>query len=140
MKGIITFLFVMWACVLPCGASAMEDADLFGHTKGIWAIEGKDTLERWVVIHNLAEAKDTGVFHLEVIGHEKDRPTWDIKRICTHMAITKDALKRSVTKPRDKGAVYPEAFDDAYAAWKNEAQAGRKVVCEMSVLDCLVDK
>lgn len=137
MKGIIPFLLAALVLLLPFDTAAVDDAVLFGHTKGIWAIEGKGTLERWVVIHNLAEAKDTGVFHLEIIGHEKGKPSWDIRRICTHMAITKDALKKSVTEPLEKGAVYPEAFDDAYAEWKKEAEAGRKVICETSVLECL---
>lgn len=118
-------------------AHAVDDAALFAHKPGIWAIQGKGTLSRWVVVHNLAEARDTGVFHIEVIGRVKGRPSWDIKRICSHMAISKDALKRSVTRPLNRGAVYPEAFDDDYAAWKKEADAGRKVICERSVLECL---
>lgn len=140
MKKIMSFLTAVLLCSIPAGAVALDDAALFGHTKGIWAIEGKGSLQRWVVIHNLAEAKGTGVFHLEVIGHEKGRPSWDIRRICPHMAVTKDALKRSVVKPLNKGAVYPEAFDDAYAKWKKEADAGRKVVCDMSVPECLRNK
>lgn len=137
MKGVIPFLLAALLCFLPCDARTMDDDALFGHTEGIWAIEGKGTLERWVVIHNLSEAKDTGIFHLEVIGHEKERPVWDIRRVCNHMAITKEALKRSVTKPLNKGAVYPEAFDDAYARWKKDADEGRLVVCESSILECL---
>jgi len=121
-------------------ARAVDDAALFGHKQGIWAIEDKGTLQRWVVIHNLAQARDTGIFHLEVIAHEKGRPSWDVKRICPHMAVTKDALKRSVIKPLNRGAVYPEAFDDAYAKWKKEADEGRKVICDRSVLECLPPK
>ncbi len=140
MKGIMPLMLALLMFSQPCDASAVDDAAIFGHTKGIWSIEAKGTLERWVVIHNLAEAKNTGVFHLEVIGHEKGRPSWDIRRICPHMAVTKEALKRSVVKPLNKGAVYPEAFDDAFAKWKKEAEAGRKIVCDMSVLECLKSK
>jgi len=127
-------------CFFIGEAYAVDEAAIFSHKPGIWAIEGKGTLARWVVIHNLPEAKDTGVFHIEVVGRVKGKPSWDIKRICSHMAITKDALKRSVTKPLNKGAVYPEAFDDAYAGWKKDAEAGKKTICDRSVPECLEGK
>ena len=140
MKGIIPVILALLICSFPFNARAVEDSALFSHKPGIWAIQGKGTLDRWIVIHNLAEAKDTGIFHIEVIGHVKGRPSWDIKRICNHMAISLDALKRSVMKPLNKGAVYPEAFDDAYANWKKDAEAGQKAVCDRSVLECLPAK
>jgi hypothetical protein len=140
MKTEILVILILFMAFFTCEAYAVDDSTIFSHKPGIWAIEGKGKLSRWIVIHNLAEAKDTGVFHLEVIGHEKGRPSWDIKRISSHMALTKDALKRSVTKPLNKGAVYPEAFDDAYARWKKDAEAGQKVVCDRSVLECLPAK
>jgi hypothetical protein len=140
MKGIMPVMLMLFMGAFVCEAYAVDEAAIFSHKPGIWAMKGKGTLDRWIVIHNLTEAKDTGIFHIEVIGHVKGRPSWDIKRICNHMAITKDALKRSVTKPVNKGAVYPEAFDDAYAKWKKEAEAGQKVVCDRSVLECLPAK
>jgi hypothetical protein len=140
MKTEILSILILFMGFFACEAYAVDETAIFSHKPGIWAIEGKGTLARWVVIHNLNEAKSTGVFHLEVIGHEKGRPSWDIRRICSHMAVTKDALKRSVTKPLNKGAVYPEAFDDAYAKWKKDAEAGQKVLCDRSVLECLKEK
>ncbi len=118
-------------------AHAVDEQALFGHKAGIWEIAPEGTLSRWVVIHNLAEAKDTGIFHIEVIGREKDRPAWDVRRIRAHMAVTTQALRRSVTRPLTTGAVYPEAFDDALARWKKECESGRRVVCETSVPECL---
>ncbi|HQI81127.1 MAG TPA: DUF5086 family protein [Deltaproteobacteria bacterium] len=118
-------------------ASAVDDQALFDHKPGIWEIAPEGTLSRWIVIHNLAEARGTGVFHIEVIGREHSRPVWDVRRIRAHMAVTKDALKRSVVKPLERGAVYPESYDDAYAQWKRNADGGRKVVCESSVPECL---
>jgi hypothetical protein len=118
-------------------AHAVDDKALFDHKPGIWEIAPEGTLSRWIVIHNLEEARDSGIFHIEVIGREQSGPIWDVKRIQPHMAVTKDALKRSVMKPLDRGAVYPEAFDDAYAQWKRNADSGQKVVCESSILECL---
>jgi hypothetical protein len=140
MKGIMPVMLMLFMGSFACEAYAVDEAAIFNHKPGIWAIEGKGKLARWIVIHNLAEAKDTGVFHIEVIGHVNGRPSWDIKRICNHMAITKDALKRSMKKPLNQGAVYPEAFDDAYAGWKKDAEAGRKAICDRSVLECLPAK
>ena len=140
VKGCMAAIAVVLLCSFPFDARALDDSALFAHKPGIWSIQGKGTLERWIVIHNLTEAKDTGIFHIEVIGHVKGRPSWDIRRICTHMAITKDALKRSVRKPLNRGSVYPEAFDDAYAKWKKDAEAGHKVLCDRSVLQCLPAK
>jgi hypothetical protein len=140
MKSTIIVILLLFIVCFACEAYAVDETAFFSHKPGIWAIEGKGKLARWIVIHNLAEAKGTGIFHIEVIGHVKGRPSWDIKHICNHMAITEDALKRSVRKPLDKGAVYPEAFDDAYAKWKKDAEAGQKVVCDRSVLECLPAK
>lgn len=137
-KGRIPLAFALVAgFVAVAPAHAVDDQALFHHKPGIWEIAPEGKLSRWVVIHNLSEARDTGVFHIEVMGREKGRPAWDVKRIRAHMAVTKDALKRSVVKPLDRGAVYPEAFDDAYAQWERDADGGRKVVCEGSILECL---
>jgi hypothetical protein len=140
VKGIILVILMLCMCCFPREACAVDDAAIFSHKPGIWQIGGKGKVSRWIVIHNLDEAKNTGIFHIEVIGHIKGRPSWDIERVCNHMAITKDALKTSVIRPLKSGAVYPEPFDDAYAKWKKNAEAGRKDICDRSVLECLSTK
>ena len=89
------------------------------------------------MIHNLADGKKTGIYHIEVIQKATGAPSWQIERLVKHMAITEAALKRSVVKPLNSGAVYPEAFDDARAEW--QAQNGGKggEVCSTSVRDCI---
>lgn len=126
--------------VLPMTAFAVDDAAVSSHRAGIWEIAPQGTMTRWIVIHNLEDAGQTGVFHIEVIGREKGRPAWDVRRICSHMAVTAEALKRSILKPLKSGAVYPEPFDDAYAAWKKRAEGGHADICDTSVLECLPDK
>jgi hypothetical protein len=115
---------------------ALDNAAIFQHKPGIWAIPGTAKLNRWIVIHGLAASETSGVFHIEVIGREKGRPAWDITHLCNHMAITLAALKKSVVKALKSGAVYPESFDSAYAAWQQVPEAQRPI-CERSVLDCL---
>ena len=104
---------------------------------GIWSINGTGKEQRWIVIHNLADGKKTGIYHIEVIQKATGAPSWQIERLVKHMAITEAALKRSVVKPLNSGAVYPEAFDDARAEW--QAQNGGKggEVCSTSVIDCM---
>lgn len=140
MKGMVLVILMLFMGFPPCVSHAVDEQALFDHKPGIWEIAGKGSLKRWIVIHNLDDAKGTGIFHIEVIGREKLRPSWDIRRICSHMAITQGALAKSVVKPLKSGAVYPESFDDAYARWKRDAEAGKRIICDRSVLECLQDK
>lgn len=138
VRQAMPLLVIALIVVCPWHVSrALEDADIFRHAPGIWEIGGKGDLERWIVIHNLGEAAETGTFHIEVLGREKGSSAWSVLRLCPHMAVTLDALKKSVLRPLKTGTVYPEAFDDALAAWKRDAGKGIKVVCTTSILDCL---
>jgi len=111
--------------------------DIFAAPKGIWAIPAPEGCTRWIVIHNLDEARQSGIFHIEVLEREDGKPDWEFRRLCSHMALTQEALEHSVLRPLEKGAVYPESFDDAYAAWKREAADGEAPVCSSSVAECL---
>lgn len=111
--------------------------DIFGHPSGIWQVQATAGQKRWLIIHNLKEARISGIFHIEIIGRDKGRPGWSVVHVCNHMALTLEALKRSVIRPLKSGAVYPESFDSAYARWKNEADQGRPEICTTTVMDCL---
>ncbi|MGB7451690.1 MAG: DUF5086 family protein [Lysobacterales bacterium] len=114
-----------------------ESVTIRTHAPGIWAIEGTEEYDRWVVIHNLEESIKAGVYHLEVIARKKGDPVWSVERLVNHMAITEEALSESVTSPLKRGAVYPEAFEIAYKAWvaRNVDQGGE--ICQSSVLQCM---
>ena len=140
MKAAIPLMLMLFAGALIGEVHAVTDAQIYSHKAGIWQIAEKGTLSRWIVIHNLDEARGSGIFHIEVIGREKGRQSWEIKRIRPHMAVTLEALKRSVIKPLQTGAVYPESFDDAYATGKKDFDAGKKDVCDTSVLECIKGK
>ena len=111
--------------------------NLESHSKGIWSIGGTKGEKRWIIIHNLAEGKHTGVYHIEVIQRPVGAPVWQILRLVKHMAITEEALKRSIVKPLQRGDVYPESFDGALVKWKAENGGKGGAVCSSSVLECL---
>jgi len=111
--------------------------DIQQHKPGIWSVLGTKKQNRWIVIHNLDEAKTSGIYHIEVIGRGVRDPAWKIQHLAQHIAITETALAASVLKPLTKGAVYPESFDNAYRAWQSQNQGQGGEICRQSVLDCM---
>jgi len=111
--------------------------DIFGEEKGIWEISAPAGCARWIIIHNLSEARQSGIFHIEVLEKQTGRPDSDFRRVCSHMAVTREVLERSVIRARETGAVYPESFNDAYAAWKRNVTHGESDVCSSSITGCL---
>lgn len=107
------------------------------HKPGIWSVSATKKQNRWIVIHNLDQAKTTGIYHIEVIGRDIRAPTWQIQHLANHIAITEAALVASVLKPLTKGAVYPESFDSAYRAWQSQNQGQGGVICKQPILECL---
>ena len=132
MKIFIALLTLMFSPTVFCA-----DVNLDNHSAGIWSIAGTPKQNRWLIIHNLNEAKNTGVYHIEVIGRGKKAPVWQIEHIANHVAITKTALSVSVVKPLKKGGVYPESFESAFAVWKKENSGKGGTICTTSVLECL---
>lgn len=135
MKKLVFLLTLIFSSSAFC-----EAIDLDAHRLGIWSIAGTPKQNRWIIIHNLTEAKNSGVYHIEVIGRGKKAPVWQIEHLANHIAIIKPALLASVVKPLKKGGVYPESFDDAFAAWKKENSGKGGMLCTTSVLDCMNQK
>ncbi|CAK0758379.1 DUF5086 domain-containing protein [Gammaproteobacteria bacterium] len=129
-------VLLLTTILLPLDVSCSE-IDLSAHSIGIWSIAGTAHQLRWVIIHNLTAAKDTGIYHLEVIAKDRSAPAWKIERLVKHMAITKTALTASVVKPLTKGAVYPESFDYAFITWKEQNAGAGGTICETTVTDCI---
>lgn len=128
--------FFLFALMFSFGSFA-ADVNLDAHSTGIWSIAGTPTQNRWLIIHNLAEAKISGIYHIEVIGRGKKAPVWKIKHLANHIAMTKEALLASVMKPLNTGGVYPESFDDAFANWKQQNSGRGGVICTTTVLECM---
>ena len=90
-----------------------------------------------MIVHDIENSVNSGIYHIEVIGRAHNAPAWQVERLVRHMAITEKALKASVKKPLIKGAVYPESFDSAYAEWRQENKGKGGMVCDTTVLDCI---
>ena len=120
-------------------AEGVSSADLLQHRPGLWALEPVGTTRRWVEIHNLAGADEHTVLHIEVLARKAGAPVWQLDHLVPHMAITVDALRRSVRKPLLHGSVYPETFEYAFAQWSRDHDAGHALICATSVDQCLLE-
>jgi len=103
----------------------------------IWQLPATTHSTRWLVIHHRAASTSDGIYHIEVLERAKGAPVWQLKHLASHMAITTSALRASIVKPLKRGAVYPETFDFAYAAWKLQHAQGKTIICESNVVACL---
>ncbi len=130
MRKIIVILLLY----LPATLVAKGIAD---HAAGIWSIAPTQTMNRWIIVHNLEEAKNSEIFHIEVIGRNIGDEVWQIKHLVPHMAITEEALTKSVVAPLQKGGVYPETYENAYANWLRENGGKGGSICTTSVLECM---
>jgi hypothetical protein len=134
-RPFITIAIALLAASIEAEDAAQQPAKPGEHD--VWEISAAAATVKWLVIHNLAEGKVSGVFHVEVLERRKMDPPWRFKRLAPHLAITESALRASVRKPLRSGRVYPEQFDQAFAAWKKEDAAGRAPICDQTVTDCL---
>jgi hypothetical protein len=133
MRSLITAVVIVLLPQIAWGG----EVDLFQHRPGIWSIAGTAGKEMQVIIHNLDEARETGIFHIEIIARGVHEPAWKIERVVKHMAITQAALAVSVVKPLQKGAVYPEIFDDAYKEWQKQNSGKGGFLCTTTLAECM---
>jgi hypothetical protein len=127
--------FMLAAMLLPPGWAAGQD--LAANRAGIWSIAGAPGMDRWIVVHDPGTSKSTGVYHIEVVGRKTGDPSWQVVHLVPHMAITEQALLDSVIEPLTTGAVYPESFDDAYAAWLASNGGAGGEVCTRTIIECM---
>ena len=118
-------------------AESVSVADILRHKEGLWALEPVGSVRRWIVIHNLVGADEHTVLHIEVLAQDRGAPAWRLDHLAPHMAITVDALRRSVRKPLLHGGVYPESFEYALAQWSRDRDAGQAAICTTSIERCL---
>jgi hypothetical protein len=72
-----------------------------------------------------------------VIGRKHGNAAWQVEHLVRHMAITEKALKASVKTPLNKGAVYPESFNNAYSSWQKENDGKGGAICDTSLIECM---
>ena len=125
------------AILFPPGFAVGQE--LAANGTGTWSIEDAPGMERWIVIHDAASSKPTGIYQIEVIGRKTADPSWQVVHLVPHMAITEQALIDSVIEPLSSGRVYPESFNDAYAAWQAQNDGAGGSVCKTTVIECMPD-
>jgi hypothetical protein len=68
------------------------------YTSDYWIISDSGDKYIWIEIHNREEAQKTGIAHISVLSRLKSGPVYEFKRIYAHLAITTDALQKSVIR------------------------------------------
>ncbi len=130
------FLFVAIAMLIMLpGSNIAGEPDLYSTI--CWEIAGPSDKITWIEIHNGKEAQSDGIAHVSVHARKKGDPIWELQWICPHIAITTEALKRSVLRPLKTRGAYPERYDAAYAKWKDDAKTGQAATCTTSVQEYL---
>jgi hypothetical protein len=130
----------VFAGFVACMVAAASLADWTGEiSSSLWVLPSAGRATRWLQIHNLSDARDEGIYHVEVMERKDGDPVWKFKRLASHMAITESALRASIVKPLKTGSVYPESFNDSYREWKNAELAGHAFVCTSNVTACLAE-
>lgn len=116
-------------------ANAGSPPDIY--STNFWEITGVAGNVTWVEIHNSKEAQTNGVAYVSVITRKQGAPVWQLEWLCPHIAITTEALKRSVIRPFKTREAYPERYFEAHARWLEDQKKGVSVICSTSVQDCL---
>lgn len=127
------FALLAFALASPL-ACAVSLQDVLTDNYGVWSLPPEGKLKRWIVIHNLEDARHSQIFHIEVLGLKKGDQPWQVLHLQNHMAVTAEALAKDLTAPKAKGRVYPESFDNAFDKW---LVSSPQPVCQTSILDCL---
>lgn len=102
-----------------------------------WRLPGTRAEERWVEIHEIEGNGADRLFHISVLSREKGQPSWNLKHVLPHMAITEAALRRSVLGPAPKQRMsYPEQYNEGYSQWRGLLAQHNAPICDTSVLEC----
>jgi uncharacterized protein DUF5086 len=105
-----------------------------------WEVRGAPDSITWIELHDV-DATDPSVIHVEVLSRKKRDPNSGPRHMRAHLAITLDALQRSVVRPlRDQRGVYPESFYFAHKHWQEEAAVGKREVCTTTLYECVDTK
>ncbi len=114
-------------------------ADAIMARSKIWEVRPlKQNAACWCIIRDL-DSSDK-LLHIEVVCRKNGAKIWDIEKILPHLAITQTALEKSLVKPKKKGDVYPEQYEEQFTKWKEERSRGPAYICDESIGKCLVKK
>ena len=123
--------------VLLAAGALPADSSPEVFSSAFWEIAGKPGYLTWVEIHNLKEAPASGIAHISIHARKKGAPVWEFVWLRPHLAISADALKRSVLRPLKIRGAYPERYQDAFHRWEEEKKKGTATICETSIAEAL---
>jgi len=128
-------LLCAFACATLGAAGSAPSLDLYA--SAYWEIKGEAEKLTWIEIQNPDEARSGGLAHVSVLARKKDAPVWQVEWIRAHIAITAEALARSVVRPLKIRGSYPEKYLDARRHWDEDRVKGVALVCTTSIQDYL---
>jgi len=83
-----------------------------------WAITGPSSERRWLEIRDVEQTPTAIVIHISILARKRGAAVWDVHHLIAHMAITEQALQRSVMKPLPhERQSYPESYDQSHQQW-----------------------
>ena len=129
--------FLVGAALAGAFSGTMAAAQPDVYSIDYWEIPGPANQITWVEIHNSKEAKASGIAHLSVLTRKKGAPRWALVRVRNHIAITTEALQRSVTRPLKTRGAYPERYYEALHRWQDDQKSGKAIVCSTSIEELL---
>jgi len=132
---VLIFSSVLWVASAGSSRAEVSDKELSAHFD--WEIEGPKGYVTWVQIRGEDGAELSGTMHVSILQRKKSAHLWEFRYLCPHLAITAEALRRSVVKPVNYGGTYPERFIEAYEEWKQDKAAGHAYICTTSIADYL---
>lgn len=103
----------------------------------VWEIPADKGSHRWLIIRGTPQSSQDNLYHIEVLERKAGQPAWSFHRVAEHLALTETALRADIVRPLKRGDVYPETYDNAYAAWLKLDSASRRPVCTSRLSDCL---
>jgi hypothetical protein len=133
---ILAFFVVCGGSALGVAQSAESSPDIIKENS-VWDLPGTATENRWVEVHSIESIGAATVYHVSVLSRRKGEPVWSLKHLVPHMAITEEALRRSVVKlSRSQHTAYPETYDGGYNQWRALRNKGTVPICDTSLLEC----
>jgi hypothetical protein len=103
----------------------------------VWRLPSPPGTFRWLEIHNLDDARSTGIYHVQVLERSANSPPGEFRSLADHIAITATGIRASIQGVANEKAVYPGTFDTAYRSWKKLEARGEAPVCNLEVAKCL---
>lgn len=100
----------------------------------MWVVDETSKTMTWVEIHQTDDTQSTGIFHVSVYLMKKNSRSDYLWR-CPHLAVSRDALERSVIRPIKRAGFYPESFEQGYNYWQQDQKKGTAFVCTTTIAD-----